>query len=265
MFLNLFNFNVSSYLVFNARYSKHHFELLKTFWINAVLKLKEQVNTKIVKNLYALKQSFLFVLLKLENFQIRQKFKISFKTKKLWLFMRVIPLVQKTSLARYTPISEFTKEQFYDLVFNFLIPNVSEEEDNEDLNYTFFTKNKRFLDFKFNDFSILNLFNFFVRQTHSRSKSYFTVVPITIFHRAFKMQESFFVNKSFKKIGSRINNAVNYLEGYELKHFEINRIISAITILTIPYMHFYAFLLDHTDIWSDLLNDLQIYFRKGYI
>jgi hypothetical protein len=52
---------------------------------------------------------------------------------------------------------------------------------------------------------------------------------------------------------------------FSLKHIECFKKIYAFTLLAIPYMMFYSFLLDQTYIWSGLINELQVYFQKGFI
>jgi hypothetical protein len=52
---------------------------------------------------------------------------------------------------------------------------------------------------------------------------------------------------------------------FSLKHLECFTKIFAFTLLAIPYIMFYSFLLDQTYVWSDLINELQVYFQKGFM
>ena len=74
---------------------------------------------------------------------------------------------------------------------------------------------------------------------------------------------------TFKKISLLTNlhqnGNVSRFFIFSLKHLECFNSIYAFTLLAIPYMTFYSFLLDQTYIWSDLVNELQVYFQKGFI
>jgi hypothetical protein len=74
---------------------------------------------------------------------------------------------------------------------------------------------------------------------------------------------------TFKKISLLTNlhqnSNVSRFFIFSLKHLECFNSIYAFTLLAIPYMTFYSFLLDQTYIWSDLVNELQVYFQKGFI
>lgn len=78
-----------------------------------------------------------------------------------------------------------------------------------------------------------------------------------------------FNSVSFKKI-SLLNDLSHFGKisrffNFSLKHIECFKKIYAFTLLAVPYMMFYSFLLDQTYIWSGLINELQVYFQKGFI
>jgi hypothetical protein len=78
-----------------------------------------------------------------------------------------------------------------------------------------------------------------------------------------------FHSRSFNKF-NLLNNLSHFGKisrffNFSLKHVESFTKIHAFTLLAVPYMMFYSFLLDQTYIWSGLINELQVYFQKGFI
>jgi hypothetical protein len=46
-----------------------------------------------------------------------------------------------------------------------------------------------------------------------------------------------------------------------LRHLEINKLVHGFTVLPIPYIYFYSFLLDQTFLWKSILIEMQLYYR----
>jgi hypothetical protein len=228
--------------------------------INSFLLVMRQVKTKLVSQFKkgALSKYIRFYILGASFYIIYEEILEILKIKKLEYFTNFFILFARQKKLFIKNLTSFFNKINFWLIYGLKIAKTWK------MSHFFSLVLFNITSFRYS--SLVNKKKYFHFKKNQREKGKLTKFVCTLFEyylKDLKKNPDF-----FKKISLLTNlpqsGKISRFFNFSLKHLECFTNIFAFTVLAIPYIMFYSFLLDQTYIWSDLINELQVYFQKGF-